>query len=344
MTLWVVLWWSAPRTTSSESESGGDPSVAELQDESKEIRLRSGAALAGVAAAFLAIMFWSTNALAAKFALAELGVVQVLALQFGGATATLATLRALRSARARRSGETMQGSSLRLSNIVGAVVVGVIGLMGTIFLQYLAFATAPIVEANVVAYGWPLFAALWAALAYRSRQTLAGVPLAIIGYAGIALILGSGTNFGSSDGAAAGYLAALASAVCMTFYTVMSGRSRIPAETFLLPATVFGMISALALCLTGFAPWLWTSASLGAWVASVYAGVGPMAGGFLLWSWAMTGEGAKRLTPLGYATPLLSTVLLLLFGEMFTAGTLLGAVLVLVCSIGVLLIDRGEHG
>jgi drug/metabolite transporter (DMT)-like permease len=238
----------------------------------------------------------------------------------------------------------MQGSSLRLSNVLGAVVVGVIGLTGTIFLQYLAFATAPIVEANVVAYGWPLFAALWVALAYRSRQTLAGVPLAIIGFAGVALILGSGINFGSPDGAVAGYLAALASGVCMTFYTVMSGRSRVPAETFLLPATVFGMIAALTLCLTGFAPWLWTSASLGAWAASVYAGVGPMAGGFLLWSWAMSGEGAKRLTPLGYATPLLSTVLLLLFGEMFAAGTFFGAVLVLVCSIGVLVIDRREHG
>jgi drug/metabolite transporter (DMT)-like permease len=262
-----------------ECGSGGDPSVAELQDEIKEIRLRSGAALTGVAAAFIAIIFWSTNALAAKFALAELGVVQVLALQFGGATATLATLLALRSARASRSDETMQGSSLRLSNVLGAVVVGVIGLTGTIFLQYLAFATAPIVEANVVAYGWPLFAALWVALAYRSRQTLAGVPLAIIGFAGVALILGSGTNFGSPDGAVAGYVAALASAVCMTFYTIMSGRSRVPAEKFLLPATVFGMIAALALCLTGFAPWLWTSASLGAWAASVYAGVGPMAGG-----------------------------------------------------------------
>jgi drug/metabolite transporter (DMT)-like permease len=68
-----------------------------------------------------------------------------------------------------------------------------------------------------------------------------------------------------------------------------------------------------------------------------------MAGGFLLWSWAMSGEGAKRLTPLGYATPLLSTVLLLLFGEMFTSGTLLGAVLVLICSIGVLVVDRREH-
>ena len=58
----------------------------------------------------------------------------------------------------------------------------------------------------------------------------------------------------------------------------------------------------------------------------------------------MSREGATRLTPLRYATPLLCTVLLLLFAEMFTAGTLLGAVLILVCSIGVLVIDGREHG
>lgn len=313
------------------------------------MRLRDGASLTGVSAAFVAIGFWSTNALAAKFALAELGVVQVLALQFGGAALTLVTLRACRSHAARadrvdRSSEAVRRSSLLLSDALGGVLVGVVGLTGTIFLQYLAFATAPIVEANVVAYGWPLLAALWAALAYRSRQTFAGVPLAMVGFGGVALILGSSGGFGVTDGGAAGYIAALASAVCMAFYTVMSGRSRASVDASLLLATAFGMVFALALCLTGFAPWTWTSAGVGAWVASVYAGVGPMAGGFWLWSRAMSGGGAKRLAPLGYATPLASTVLLLLFGETFTSGTLLGALLVLICSIGVLVMDRKERG
>lgn len=319
----------------------------EPRDERK-MRLRKGASLTGVGAAFIAILFWSTNALAAKFALSELGVVQVLALQFGGATATLATLRALRAARAgakkaNRSSRAVKWSSLLSSTILGGVLVGVVGLTGTIFLQYLAFATAPIVEANVVAYGWPLFVALWAALAYRNRQTLVGIPLAIIGFAGVALILGSGSSLGPIDGATTGYVAALASALCMAFYTVMSGRSCVPVNAFLLPATAFGTVFALVLCVTGFAPWLWAPVSLGAWVASVYAGVGPMAGGFLLWSLAMSGGGAKRLAPLGYATPLCSTVLLLLFGETFTSTTLFGALLILVCSIGVLIMDRKER-
>lgn len=272
----------------------------------------------------------------------------MLALQFGGATLTLVTLRAWHAgradARASGSSEAGQRPSLLSSDALGAVLVGAVGLTGTIFLQYLAFATAPIVEANVVAYGWPLFAALWAALAYRTRQTFAGVPLAMVGFAGVALILGSGGGFGATDGGTTGYIAALASAVCMAFYTVMSGRSRAPVDTFLLPATTFGMGFALALCLTGLAPWMWTSAGVGAWVASAYAGVGPMAAGFWLWSRAMSGGGAKRLAPLGYATPLASTGLLLLSGETFTSGALLGALLVLLCSIGVLVIDRKERG
>lgn len=307
------------------------------------MRFINSAFLRGVGAAFIAILFWSTNALAAKFALAEFGVVQVLALQFGGATATLATLRAWRAtrldARTDTSGRAIQKILPISSEVMGDILVGVVGLTGTIFLQYLAFATAPIVEANVVAYGWPLFAALWAALAYRSRQTLAGVPLAMVGFVGVALILGSGSGLGTIDGATGGYVAALASALCMTFYTVMSGRSRLSAGTLLLPATSFGMVFALALCVTGLAPWLWSSVSVGAWVASVYAGVGPMAGGFLLWKVAMSGDGAKRLAPLGYATPLLSTMLLLLFGETFTSTTLFGALLIVVCSIGVLMMD-----
>lgn len=305
---------------------------------------RDGATLTGVAAAFVAIGLWSTNALAARVALAELGVVQVLALQFGGAAATLATLRAAHRGRAHGSDQTSQRPLLRLPDVLGGVAVGVFGLTGTISLQYLAFATAPIVEANVVAYGWPLFAALWVAVAYRTRQTLAGVPLAMIGFAGVALILGSGGGFGSEGAGSVGYVAALASAACMTFYTVASGRSRVPADASLLLAALFGMICAVTICVAGFAPWLWTSASPGAWVASVYAGVGPMAGGFLLWSLAMSGNGEKRLAPLGYATPLLSTALLLLFGERLAPGALLGAMLVLICSIGVLIMDRKERG
>lgn len=76
------------------------------------------------------------------------------------------------------------------------------------------------------------------------------------------------------------------------------------------------------------------------WRKAVYIGIGPMAAGFALWTRAMAGDGANRLAPVGYATPLLSTVLLLVSGESFTPQTLAGASLVLICSLGVLSVDR----
>jgi len=54
----------------------------------------------------------------------------------------------------------------------------------------------------------------------------------------------------------------------------------------------------------------------------------------------MTGGGAERLSPLGYATPLLSTVLLLATGAPAAGNTVLGVGLVLACSLGVLAHDR----
>lgn len=65
-----------------------------------------------------------------------------------------------------------------------------------------------------------------------------------------------------------------------------------------------------------------------------------MAAGYALWTRAMSGEGASRLSPLGYAAPLLSTILLTATGRSFTSATITGATLILACSIGVLVNDR----
>lgn len=65
-----------------------------------------------------------------------------------------------------------------------------------------------------------------------------------------------------------------------------------------------------------------------------------MAAGYGLWTYAMAGGGADRLSPIGYATPLLSTMVLIATGRPFTTQMLVGAALILVCSLGVLLNDR----
>lgn len=274
-----------------------------------------------------AVALWSTNALAAKFALAELTVAQLLTLQFGSATVCFAVLRARQAGTRALLTEWPSGR---------VVLVGVVGLTGTIFLQYLAFALGDILEANVIAYAWPLFVAIWAALANGNLQARLGLLLAIVGFAGVVLIFDARGGLSFDSSASLGYLLAVASAACMAFYTVAASRMCVSGERLLLPATALGTATALVISLVQEPAW----PSPVVWWMAVYIGIGPMAAGFALWTRAMKGDGAKRFAPIGYATPLLSTILLLLSGEAFTSQTLLGATMVLVCSIGVLVIDR----
>jgi drug/metabolite transporter (DMT)-like permease len=278
-------------------------------------------------AAVGAVLLWSTNAFAAKYALADLTVLQLLTLQFGAATLALAAMRAVQ-----RGPRDLAGGWPAPRHIL----VGLIGLTGTIFLQYLAFDLARIVEANVIAYAWPLFVAVWAAAVVRNLQARLGLLLAVIGFAGVGLIFDARGGLSFADGMQFGYIFAVASAACMAFYTVASSRIPVSGDRLMLPATMLGTITAFGLSLWQGTPW----PAPAAWWTAVYIGVGPMAAGFGLWTLAMSGDGAKRLAPVGYGTPLLSTVLLLLSGESFTPQTLLGAAMVMVCSIGVLAADR----
>jgi drug/metabolite transporter (DMT)-like permease len=276
-------------------------------------------------AALAAVGLWSTNAYAADAALTQLSVFQLLTLQYGAATLILVAGCILWS----------EQSSLDFRQVgIQSLAIGVVGLTGTIFLQYLAFAAAPIVAANVIAYGWPLMAAIWVAVTRRTRQARRGVVLALFGFGGVALIFGSdGIQL---DGAALGYLAALGSAACMAFFTVASGRRAASTVQLLVPATIVGTVTAGMATLVQAEPW----PPVTAWPAAIYVGVGPMAIGYGLWTYAMSAGGAERLSPIGYATPLLSTGLLMIAGRPFGALTVVGAALILICSVGVLANDR----
>ena len=100
----------------------------------------------------------------------------------------------------------------------------------------------------------------------------------------------------------------------------------------LLLATCVGAAGALAIALLDGTPW----PSGTGWLPAIYLGAGPMAAGYLLWSRAMASEQGRRSAPLAYATPLLSTLLLLVAGHAIGPVGLLGAGLVLASIVGVL--------
>lgn len=282
--------------------------------------------------ALAAVALWSTNAWAATVALDAMSVGWLLLVQYGIATAEFLAVSLVRRWKPITAGGALTGP---------AIGIGVVGLTGTIFLQYVAFATAPIVAANVLAYAWPLIAAVWVVLTIRSRRAVVVVGLAMIGFGGVGLIF---TSSGAADTSSTttanwGYAAALGSAAaCMAVYTVATSRIHLAATDLLLPAAVVGVLAAVVLTASTSSPW---PQPVG-WVAAGYIGLGPMAGGYGLWTLAMSNGGAERLAPLGYVTPLLSTMLLLATGSPATATTLAGIFLVLVCRIGVLATQRGN--
>lgn len=280
-------------------------------------------------AALGAVVLWSTNAYAAGLALDRMSVGWLLLVQYGTAAVLYGAVRVGRRA-------TVSGPGRGLSGRV--LGVGLVGLTGTISLQYVSFALAPIVAANVLAYGWPLLAAVWIAASRRDAPAVAGAGLAVLGFVGVALIFVDPGQSIDSAGAAPvlGYATALGSALCMTVYTLGSGRLSATVADLLLPATAFGAAAAAILVMvTGSPP-----PSLAGLIAAVYIGIGPMAAGYGLWTHAMSSNGAVRFAPLGYATPMLSTGLLLVGGASATGTTLTGVGFVLVCSLGVLAVDR----
>ena len=77
----------------------------------------------------------------------------------------------------------------------GAAAVGFVGLVGTMVLQYLAFALMPVVEANLIAYTWPLMvAAAVIASGTGAAPDAAGGRPPPSGFVGVALVMTGGRD------------------------------------------------------------------------------------------------------------------------------------------------------
>ena len=323
---------------------------------------RSSAALgAALAFAFGAVGLWATNALVGKTLLAAHPVSHVQFLQFCGAAVVFMMIRLLRRTSpsplvgeggSARSAETDEGCSsgvrCRLSLehpssdlasrghllpqgekeifLLAAYTVGFIGLVGTMTLQYIAFASMPVIEANLVAYTWPLMMAAAVIVLGRPRRPLLLGLAAAAGFVGVALVMSGGRAHSLFEGGSlAGYLAAFGSALCMAFYSLAVGRLGVVPERLLLPSALAGVALTFAWCLhDGFT--LPAGADL---LLGLYLGAGPMGLGYYFWSRAAKLDQGGRIAVVAYLTPIASTLLLALSGESLSRTAIAGAVLVI---------------
>ena len=266
-------------------------------------------------AAILAVGLWSTNAIVAKFALADMSVVQTLTLQFSGAAVVFGIL-------CLRPSEKNSNDDLLL-----LLPVAIIGLVGTIVFQYIAFSFGPIATTNLIAYAWPLLMVLAVIAAKQTRQPGRLLLSSCAGLVGVSLLVGG--DLAATVSTPLGLMAASASALCMATYSFCMRLTRRKTTQALFIAAIVGA-SASGYCwiVVGHGPVTVRDAMVG-----LYLGIGPMALGYALWSHAMQSRTAGALSTLGYATPVLSTVLLTLSGETLTSTAAVGATIIVIACL-----------
>jgi drug/metabolite transporter (DMT)-like permease len=249
----------------------------------------------------VAIVLWATLALLTT-ASGPVPPFQLVAMTFSVATLLMAGKWLVRGESVRRH--------LTLPPAVWAL--GIVGLFGFHALYFLALRTAPAVEAGLICYLWPLLIVLFSALLPGERLRWYHVAGALLGFAGTALLATGDNGLAIDWRHAPGYGAALAAAIVWAGYSVLSRRfGAVPTDSvggFCAVTALLGLAAHLA-----FETAAWPSGWQ--WLAVLGLGLGPVGLAFFAWDHGVKKGDIRVLGALSYATPLASTLLLIVFGK-----------------------------
>jgi drug/metabolite transporter (DMT)-like permease len=214
-------------------------------------------------------------------------------------------------------------------------LIGIGGIFGYHALIFASFKYAPIVEANLLNYLWPLLIVALSPIVLPGyqlrRHHIVGT---IIGFSGAALIVTKG-RLSLSPVHLPGYILSGAAALIWALYSLLTKRvPRFPTSAVGGFCVASGIISSLLYLISGSGLY---SPSPSEWVSIALLGLGPMGASFFFWDMALK-EGDPRIVgAMSYLTPMLSTLWLILLGGksltpvsalamlMLVAGSLIGS-------------------
>ena len=209
------------------------------------------------------------------------------------------------------------------------LLLGVGGLFGFHFLLFLALRFAPPVEANLVNYLWPLLiVALTPLLLPGWHLQSRHIVGAVVGFAGAALAIGAAPGT-FTPSAILGFAFAAGSAVVWACYSLLTRRVTHFSSWAIGGFALTSGLLALALHWLFEAPAAMRAGD--AWLL-LLLGLGPMGSAFYLWDIAMKRGDPRVIGVLAYATPLLSTALLVLVTGRALTPTLALATLLVVAA------------
>jgi drug/metabolite transporter (DMT)-like permease len=190
-------------------------------------------------------------------------------------------------------------------------LAGVGGLFGYHFLYFTALRNAPAVEAGLIAYLWPLLIVVGSALLPGERLGWHHIVGALCGLAGTALIVGK-NGFAFDPAYSLGYFTALLCAFTWAAYSLVSRKfEKVSTDVvtgFCLATSALSLLCHLALETT---VWPDTTAQ---WAAVIGLGLLPVGLAFYVWDYGVKNGDIQILGVSSYAAPLLSTLILIIFG------------------------------
>lgn len=191
-------------------------------------------------------------------------------------------------------------------------LIGIAGLFGYHFFYFTALRNAPAVEASLIAYLWPLFIVVGSALMPGERLQWHHVAGALLGLAGTALIITKGGGLSFDPRYAFGYAAAFVCAFWWSGYSLLSRRfAEVPTSIvtwFCLATSILSLICHFMLEETVL------PATAGQWLAVLGLGLMPVGAAFYAWDHGVKRGNIQVLGAASYASPLLSTLVLILAG------------------------------
>jgi drug/metabolite transporter (DMT)-like permease len=191
-------------------------------------------------------------------------------------------------------------------------LIGVGGLFGYHALYFLALRFAPAAEAGLLNYLWPLLIVLLSSWLPGERLAAHHVIGALLGFAGVVMLFGGDLSGALQGRYAPGFFAAFCAAFVWAAYSVLSRKfGAVPTDA----VTGFCIVTALLAALVHFTcePTVMPQ-TMTQWMAIAALGIGPVGLAFYAWDIGMKRGDIRLLGAASYATPLLSTLLLVAVG------------------------------
>lgn len=218
------------------------------------------------------------------------------------------------------------------------LALGLWGIFGYHALFFAALDFAPIVQANLLNYLWPLLMVLLAAPLAKERPSGFALAGAMVGFGGAVLVVTQGRSLVVKDDHLFGYALALLAALSWSSFSVLLRRFGARAQGKMAAFALWSLAAsfALALALGDAAPPPGRALAAAAWV-----GIGPMALAFLAWDRAMTLGRASTIGALSYLDLLLSTICVAaVLRERLSGPTIAGMFLIILGAAAPTIADR----